>query len=279
MGVLYVLSDVASFFLYHIVGYRKKVVRENLKNAFPAKSQEEINRITREFYTRFTDYAVETLKILDMETERLKDHVEFEFDKEFLDLIEHKRPSLLLVSHQFNWELTIQAMRVHLQIPIEVAYKRLSNKAFDEYMIKSRTHAGATIIEKSLLVKHVIRTRSEFKVLGLLADQRPPNKSTKYWTTFLHQETAFVRGPDILGKLMNVPVFMFFIERQKRGFYKVRVASLTQPPYEKEDTVILDAYVDGLEKIIQKDPAGYLWSHKRWKNKREDDVVSQVSKE
>ena len=37
--VLYVLSDGLAFLLYRVAGYRKKVVFENLRRAFPGKSE------------------------------------------------------------------------------------------------------------------------------------------------------------------------------------------------------------------------------------------------
>ena len=45
--VLYRLSDCFYCLLYYVVGYRKKVVRENLASSFPEKSAEELRKMAR----------------------------------------------------------------------------------------------------------------------------------------------------------------------------------------------------------------------------------------
>ncbi|MFZ1369168.1 MAG: lipid A biosynthesis acyltransferase, partial [Ferruginibacter sp.] len=41
LRVLYVLSDLVSFFLFRVFGYRRKVISVNLAIAFPEKTQAE----------------------------------------------------------------------------------------------------------------------------------------------------------------------------------------------------------------------------------------------
>ena len=40
--VLYLFSDLVFVLLYYVIGYRKKVVTQNLCNAFPERSEKEI---------------------------------------------------------------------------------------------------------------------------------------------------------------------------------------------------------------------------------------------
>lgn len=233
-------------------------------------SAQEIRKISREFYTRFTDYAVETLKVLEMTEDQLREHVEVVFDDYLKQDILNKQTFVLLTSHQFNWEWAMQATKIHMDIPFEGVYQRLQNKKFDKYMLESRTHMGIMMIEKGSVVKHTIGTRNEFKTLGLLADQRPAKDGQKFWSKFLHQDTPFVLGPAVLPQVLNAPTYLHAVERVRRGYYKVHITNLTRPPYDKKDPKILEPYIKGLEQIIKNDPAGYLWSHKRWKIKRDD---------
>lgn len=270
LGVLYLISSVAGAFLYHIVRYRKRTIMENLHNSFPDKPEEEIRRITRSFYTRFTDYAVETLKVGDMNAGQLNDRVEVEFDESLQKDILNRQSVVLLTSHQFNWEWALHATKLHMNFPFEVVYQRLQNKAFDKFMLRLRQHFGIILIEKGAIVKHTVGTRNEFKALTLLADQRPARKAQKYWTTFMHQDTPFVLGPEILPQVLQAPTYLHAVQRTARGHYKIRISLLSRPPYEKDEHTILEAYARGLEAVIREDPAGYLWSHKRWKFSREN---------
>ncbi|MBK6948260.1 MAG: hypothetical protein IPH16_09530 [Haliscomenobacter sp.] len=59
LPVLYAVSDFVSFTIYFLIGFRKKVVLTNMRNAFPEKSEREIKRLARKFYRHFTDVIVE----------------------------------------------------------------------------------------------------------------------------------------------------------------------------------------------------------------------------
>ena len=61
--LLYLLSDIVFVLMYTIFGYRKKVVRANLKLAFPEKTSNERNKIMRAFYRHLCDLIFEAIKI------------------------------------------------------------------------------------------------------------------------------------------------------------------------------------------------------------------------
>ena len=98
-------------------------------------------------------------------------------------------------------------------------------------------------------------------VVGLITDQWPSGND-RYWTTFLGQETAFLNGAERIAKMMNFPVFYCELTKKRRGYC------------EAEFTEMFARY---LEQTIRREPAYWLWSHKRWKASREEwaDSVEQ----
>ena len=60
--VLYILSDGLCFLMHHVVHYRRRVVRTNLRHAFPEKSETELRDIERGFYRYICDYMLEEVK-------------------------------------------------------------------------------------------------------------------------------------------------------------------------------------------------------------------------
>ena len=64
LRVHYIISDFIYLVVYHLVGYRVKLVRKNLADSFPEKSETELRRIERDFYRWFCDYLVETVKLV-----------------------------------------------------------------------------------------------------------------------------------------------------------------------------------------------------------------------
>ncbi|MBC7125137.1 MAG: acetyltransferase, partial [Bacteroidales bacterium] len=52
---LYGISDIMYLIIYKIIGYRVDVVKKNLKNSFPKKTESELLEIERKFYRHFCD--------------------------------------------------------------------------------------------------------------------------------------------------------------------------------------------------------------------------------
>ncbi len=83
LSVLYLASRIGAFSLYHIFRYRRKVVRENLNNAFPDLTRKEISSIEKGFYTHLCRVAVEIVKAI-----RLP-------ESDFVERVKIKNPGLI----------------------------------------------------------------------------------------------------------------------------------------------------------------------------------------
>ena len=75
--ILYALSDVLFFLLYHVAGYRRKIVRQNLTESFPEKDLSEIRRIEKKFYHFFSDMMLESCKLASISPEEIRRRMQF----------------------------------------------------------------------------------------------------------------------------------------------------------------------------------------------------------
>ena len=62
------------------------------------------------------------------------------------------------------------------------------------------------------------------------------------------------------------------IYKPRRGYYEVSFQLITDNAKESKQYEITRAYVKLLEEHIQKHPENWLWSHRRWKRKRPEDI-------
>src|SRR3546814_11638830 len=74
--LFYMVSDLFCFLLYRVVGYRLAVVRENLRNAFPEKSEKELKSIEAQYYRNLADIMLETIKMLTISHDRSEERRE-----------------------------------------------------------------------------------------------------------------------------------------------------------------------------------------------------------
>ncbi|MEQ8478420.1 lysophospholipid acyltransferase family protein [Fulvivirga sp.] len=267
-GMLYFIVDILFVLVYYGIGYRKKVVIKNLTNSFPDKSPEEIKRIAKAFYNRFGEYLAETIKSISISEKEIKNRVKF-INVPVVEEYAAKGQSIILAgSHQFNWEWALLTGCLVLPFPVDAVYKKLKNEKYDQLMLKTRAKFGGQPIESKNIIRSLLKSKERLKAVAIMADQSPTGKSAKYWTTFMYQDTAFFTGPEQIAAAFDYPVFFYRMLRIKRGYYTVELIKLTEPPYQKESHNILESYISQTEQLINEDPAGYLWSHKRWKLKK-----------
>lgn len=266
--ILYAFSDFLFFVSYRIVKYRKRVVRRNIRNSFPGKSDDELKIIERDFYRHFCDYGVETLKLLTISKAELSRRMQFA-NLELLDKYKVNNQSIFfLASHQFNWEWMLVSASLAFPFDIEFVYQPVKNKFFDKFSLAIRSRFGALGIRRKDVAREIIKRRTKLKGLASVADQYPGYESDKkYSTTFLNQDTVFFYGTNQLAHLTQFPTLYYKVEKIKRGYYVSTPVVIGEPPYEKSSDAVIERYVRELEKSIQENPANYLWSHNRWKKR------------
>ncbi len=268
--VLYFISDILYVLAYYIVGYRKQVVRDNLSKSFPEKTLSEIKKIEKQFYKNLADIAVESLKSLTITENELLKRVRID-DTLFNKNLENKKPLIVFTSHLCNWEWLLLANELTIKIPVHAGYKRLNNKFFDDMMLKVRSRFGATMHEKNHLLRDMIKLRNDFFILAIVADQRPVTGENKYWTTFMNQDAAFFNGIEKLARKLQISTMYIGMKRVKRGYYDVWFEDIELLPFTSEPYEITEKFIRYVERDIRQDPSAYLWSHKRWKLKRNAD--------
>jgi KDO2-lipid IV(A) lauroyltransferase len=269
--VLYILSDVMAFFMYRVIGYRKEVIRQNLQRAFPEKSMEAIQTLTKEAYRNLTDVTLETIKSFSTPTNEICRRAicrNVELVNKYLD----KGQSVILTgSHLCNWEYSGLSMPPFFHGATITAYKPLSNKKMDAYLNQARSRTGMEMVSMDNVFK-AIRKRAEGPspaVFLLLADQSPSSRKSAHWVDFLGQDTASLPGADVLGRKFGLPVLYYRVIRTpRRGFYEVEFEELCADPSQTQEMDITRAYAQRLEADIKEHPGHWLWSHKRWKMTR-----------
>lgn len=270
MRILYIFSDLIYPIVYYIVRYRKKVVLENLRNSFPEKSDKEIRLIAKKFYRYFCDLLVETLKLLHMPSEEMNRRFVLRDPKLLLEEYEKQNHILAVLGHYGNWEW---GSALAMQLPYNFAgiYKPLSNAHFDQLMVKLRTQFGSEAIpmKQTARVLNAHIQEGKLTILNFISDQTPMAGEIQYWTKFLNQDTPVYLGIEKFARKTRQPVYFFSIIREKRGYYIAEVEKLCDDCNDLPLHQLTDLHVQKLEALIRKAPEYWLWSHRRWKNKKQ----------
>lgn len=278
LWILYRISDMLYYLLYYCIGYRKKVIRKNLRTSFPEKNESELLTIEKEFYSFLCDFFVETLKMFSMSTKQMKRRMRFEGVDEMVNAIkrENKDFGFIYLGHYCNWEwISSLTSRIHDEDPDFIGgqiYHPLANKVVDRIFLRLRSRGGGKNIPMKETLRRIIEYRNSGKktIIGFISDQAPKWNSIHHWTDFLHKKTPVFIGTERIGKQMDALVFYGEVERVKRGYYCCRITRMVDNIQKYPDFKITDQYMDLLEQTIKKEPAYWLWSHNRWKRTYEE---------
>lgn len=268
MRILYTFSNIIFFLVYYVIGYRRKVVLDNLKLVFPEKPLEELKEIRKKFFRHFADILVETIKVFSISEKEIRKRFVIT-NPEILDPFYNQGKSVLLMAgHYGNWEWAGILNRV---IPHQglAVYKPLRNPQLDALVKKTRGHFGGTIASNKEIVAKLFRLNKQgAKTLTyILSDQTPKLNAFKYRDTFLGVDVPMFTGTEELAKRLDFSVLYFRVEKVRRGFYEAKIQPLADNPNDYPDFEITRKFFDALENQIRERPEFYLWSHKRWKHR------------
>ncbi|MBS7563135.1 lauroyl acyltransferase [Mucilaginibacter sp. Bleaf8] len=269
--ILYRIADVLFVLLYYVTGYRRKVVQQNLRNAFPEKSDAERKSIEKKYFLHLADLFVETIKLRSISEKELNKHFATDGFNEVVGAAFARGKSVIgVVGHYGNWEMGSMLFSLLTHKKRIVVYKPLSNPDFDDYFKRMRSRFGNTLIPMKSIMRKLVEYRNELTVCILAADQTPSRSEINYFTNFLNQPTAVFLGVEKLARLTDSAVVFGDIRRIRRGHYHCQWVPLFDNAKTTTEYEITNAHVQYLENVIKNDPPYWLWSHRRWKFKPED---------
>ncbi len=267
--VLYWFSDFLYIICYHIIGYRKDVVRNNIKNSFPELSESDIITIEKKFYHHFTDFLVESAKSFTISKQEIIKRCSIVNPELPNTYYENGQSLMILCGHYNNWEYYAVGLQQQMKHKTLAAYHPLKNKFFDKALKKSRQRFGIKMLSMREIPRYFAEQNNSKPTMTIMVnDQSPLEPKKAYWNTFLNQDTGWMRGTEKIASKYNQSVLFGCIRKVKRGFYEVTFYPITDEPNKVNDGYILDKHTQYLEMVISEHPEFWLWSHKRWKHKR-----------
>jgi KDO2-lipid IV(A) lauroyltransferase len=245
------------------------VVRTNLKNSFPEKSNAELRIIEKKFYRHLCDSLIEMVTQYGFSKEEYCSR----FKLKNLELVEsyynQGRDILIAAGHYANWEWVITSAYLCKYIHLGI-YKKMSNKWINKMVIKIREKTGgvATEMEEVPRKMKYYRDRNIRTMTYFVVDQRPLGRYIQYWTRFMNQDAPVYLGIEKLARKLNSVVIFLKVKQLKRGYYEAEFIPITENASATAEYEITEKHVRLLESVIREEPEFWMWSHRRWKHKK-----------
>ncbi|MDC7999102.1 lysophospholipid acyltransferase family protein [Gilvibacter sediminis] len=265
---LYALADFLFLLTYYLIGYRKKVVYYNLQLAFPDWDETKIKKTRKAFYRHFCDFVLETIKSYTISQEQAEKRFVYKNVEILKPVFNNNRSVLLWCGHYASWEWSGILQK---SIPVQgyAVYKKLEDPSFDAMVRKIRGRFGGIIVNNKQIVSTLFRNKKEgiASMTLMLSDQTPRPTVAKHWEPFMGIEVPVFTGGEELGRRLDLVHLYLHVEKVKRGYYEATLVPLH--PAEANEYPITRSFLNALESQIKQAPEFYLWSHKRWKYRKE----------
>jgi KDO2-lipid IV(A) lauroyltransferase len=270
LRVLYGISDVLFVLIYHVAGYRKKIVFGNIRAAFPENSEKEVETIARKFYRHFCDiFFADNIKSFTHSRKEALRRLTIKNGEVFRDLYDRGKSVIVVCGHYGGFELfSVFPLYREYVHPMKAIYKVQKNKVADTLLYKARNKFGIELVAMEDVRKSFEEDRNRLNSIIFLGDQSPPNPRSAHWMTFLGQETGVLFGTEKMAKMYDYAVVFANMNRVSRGRYELEFQLVTDDPKSTAKGEITEKHTHLLEEVIRKEPAYWLWSHRRWKHQK-----------
>ena len=270
--VLYAVSDLCCLFVKR--HYRRRIVRDNLKSAFPEKDERELRQIEDRFYHQLCDNFVEVVKMLSMSSKEIMRRMTFTGIDDFRQRQEAgKQFCSLYLGHFGNWEWIAS---IHLSIngwsDTAQIYHHIYNKAMDRLFNEIRAQYGGENIEMKETYRRILQMKRSGKpyLIGFISDQQPKWRSIHHFVPFLNHDTAVFTGAEQIGRKVDAFAMYGRMSRPRRGYYNLDILPLEDNMAEASANSVTNRFFEMLESDIKEHPEMWLWTHKRWSRTKEE---------
>jgi Kdo2-lipid IVA lauroyltransferase/acyltransferase len=242
---------------------RRRLAQENLRLAFPELSTEQADQHITELFRHLGISGMEMLR-LDLLTDK---DLEQLFSVQGL---EHLRQAyamgkgvILLSGHIGFWEVG-SFFFPRLGFPASYVAKRMKNPHVDNYFTQMREACGASGIDKKNGARKILRALLDKRAVAVLIDQHA-GKADSVIIDFLGRPAYTTTVITRLAMKQQVPVVPIFVVRRPDNTYDVRIEPILRLDPEGDVTTNTQLLTAPIERAIHRDPAQWMWLHRRWR--------------
>ena len=267
------LGRLVGDFIYYCVPVRKTITINHLELSFPDKSTAERKKIARGTYQNLGMNVFEHLCIPVLSKEDICDIVKLADEDVLVQALARKRGVIITGGHFGNWEYASSAFAAY-GYRLGVLVAKVSNNHIDKRINEHREVTGAEMIPKRASIRTVIKILRENGAIGILMDQN--QKRGGVFVDFFGRPCSAPKGPTTLALKTGASIIFFAAIRQNDGTIKV-VFEPIDVDYDAGTTEenILDITqrcTSRLEHYTRLYPDHWLWMHRRWKTRPENEI-------
>jgi KDO2-lipid IV(A) lauroyltransferase len=245
----------------------RRIVRRNLRFAYPDWSREQVGQISRRVFQNLGVSFFEIFQMATLSREQVLDRVRLVGEENLQQALKSKTGLVVVSAHLGSWETGLLFFCGYVQKPILGVVKKIRFAPLNRWVLRLRSRFGIEIVEKKGAMPEMRRMLRKGGVIGLLVDQSRRSEGVE--VNFFDHKVTTTPAAAFLAIRCKCPVLPIFCVRDDHG----RLTVVANPPLEMRRTGDLRSDVqvntqiitDIVEKAVRQYPDQWFWVHKRWK--------------
>jgi len=261
-------GEIAGDILRLLSKKREKITYDNLKNAFPEKSEDWINDIVKKSYRNLGIVLVEIPALKYFSKDYIAKYLKIENIEIVYEVLSRGKGLIFISAHFGNWELMAYGVGLLADISMLIVVKPQQNIYLDKILNDFRTMKTNSVVPMFNAARKMVATLKQGKSIALLVDQNADKRKDIY-VDFFGRPAATYDAHAALSLKFNTPIIYGFIVRNDDGTYKIKLNELKTDDLEntKEGIrTLTERHVEALEVAIRQNPHLWTWQHRRWKH-------------
>ncbi len=247
------------------IGIRRAVALDNLRHAFPEKTEAERRAIARGTYRNLALAALESVTSDLLTDAQVRERVELPDWRGLDALLAAKQPVLVASAHFGSWELFAELM-TRRGFALSAVVRPLTG-AFNEWVVRNRQLAGLELILQRGALGEMLKALKRGRPVVQLVDQVLPAKDGVF-VDFFGRPASTTPALSMAAIRSKAPVYLVLAAREG-----AKLRMIVEGPFAVPNTgdrrADLTAHIAlitaKIEAVIREYPAQWLWLHRRWK--------------
>lgn len=248
---------------YQLVPIRRRVVREQLKLAFPEFDGKQIRDISAAVFRNLATTVLEILWLGRADSRQITDLVEIRGLENYEKLRAQGRGVIAITAHMGNWDL-VACTQALSGVPLNVVTKTLKTRGFSNTWMESRQRSGVRLLGMRGSALALVRALRKGEVVGLVVDQRTSIEEGGAAIPFFGRPALTTLAPHQLARRTNAALLPVWSFRCNKGNHVLVIDEELPLGATSEETMAL--VNEKVESWIRKKPEQWLWLHRRWKH-------------
>ena len=261
------LGALLGLAFYGLDRVHRRVAETNLATAFPKRSAEDRQRITRAMFVHFGRLLLELLKFSTLDPAGMRRRLEFEGRERAESAYAQGKGVLFVTGHFGFWEIHAIGHGLELQ-PIGVLARALDNPYLNMLLEQVRGSSGNFVIYRQGAVRKVLRALAAGQGVAMLIDQHMHSPDAIY-VDFFERPAATTSMLAALALRTGAPVVPVFALPVSGGRYRLIYEHAVPPPDQDSPDAVREftqRCTDVLEMYVRRHPSQWLWMHRRWRD-------------